>query len=301
VYPHEEKLRRVLLNKKLPSKDKKRVEELLKKYKEFLRRIEALPELKKEEDFKKFSDIVNDYKFYMDFNFIFESPENFLYRQKGQLKIESSFIEELLIHLFRKSLPELEKKGFLIGPTEALLKIYFLANMNNLGTGGRITLKEKSIDFAVFKPIHLRSSFQRDFSSWEEKTSSLSFINFECKTNLDKTMFQEIVATASELKSVLPSAKYFVICEWLDMKPISTSSTPIDEVIILRGKRLAQKERNLFSLREERLKRREFYKEYLKENPIRHKSLLRIVKHIREILESLEGPDESSVLDRGYF
>lgn len=301
MYPHKEKINNLLSSKKLPSVDKKRVVDLLKRYEKFLEDLNSISRIKTEEDLKKFTDIMNDYKFYLDFHFIFESPEDFLYRQQGQLKIQSSFMEELLIHLFRKAFPHFEKQGFMLGPAKSLLRIYFLANFDNLGTGGHITLKEKDIDFAISKQIYIRTSFQEAFSTWEEKKSSLSFIAFECKTNLDKTMFQEIIASASELKSLLPSAKYFVICEWLDMKPISTLATPIDEVIILRGKRLSQRERELFSSKDERIRKKNFYRNHLRKNPIRYKSLLRIIEHIKRALEALEGVDENNVIERGYF
>lgn len=53
-------------------------------------------------------------------------------------------------------------------------------------------------------------------------------------------MFQEAAATALDVKTAVPVAKYYLLCEWLDMTPISTATTAIDEVIILRkARRLA--------------------------------------------------------------
>lgn len=53
-------------------------------------------------------------------------------------------------------------------------------------------------------------------------------------TNLDKTMFQEAVATSRDLKIAVPSSLYFLVCEYLDMTPVSITSTHIDDVLIVR-------------------------------------------------------------------
>ena len=46
-------------------------------------------------------------------------------------------------------------------------------------------------------------------------------------------MFQEAAATALDIKTAIPGAAYYLLCEWLDMTPISTSTTAVDEIIIL--------------------------------------------------------------------
>jgi len=52
-------------------------------------------------------------------------------------------------------------------------------------------------------------------------------------------MFQEAAATALDVKTAVPGARYYLLCEWLDMTPINTGATAIDEIIILRkAKRL---------------------------------------------------------------
>jgi len=40
----------------------------------------------------KLVDSLNEYKFHLDVELIFDSPDDFLYRQKGQLKIDNSVI-----------------------------------------------------------------------------------------------------------------------------------------------------------------------------------------------------------------
>ncbi|MGC9505765.1 Bpu10I family restriction endonuclease, partial [Baaleninema sp.] len=119
--------------------------------------------------------------------------------------------------------------------------------------------------------------------------------------NLDKTMFQEACATASDVRRAVSGAKYFLLCEWLDMTPLSTVPTDIEEVLILRkAKRLGSHRRKLFSsAKQRRLKRGEF-EAFLQENPFRVEMFDRFRGHIRKLLAN-EVPLERDVLEMGYF
>jgi hypothetical protein len=114
-------------------------------------------------------------------------------------------------------------------------------------------------------------------------------------------MFQEGCATAHDVKTAVPGAKYFLLCEWLDMSPISTAPTDIDEVILLRkAKRLNSNIRGNFATYEGRLDYRDYYIEYLKNNPFRVEVFKHLINNIRKLLKN-EGLDESNVLEVGYF
>lgn len=69
------------------------------------------------------------------------------------------------------------------------------------------------------------------------RQTHLAYVAAEIKTNLDKTMFQEASGTAYDLRLALPNSRYFLLCERLDMAPISTAVTAIEEVIVLRKAR----------------------------------------------------------------
>jgi len=114
-------------------------------------------------------------------------------------------------------------------------------------------------------------------------------------------MFQEACATAHDVKSAVPGAKYYLLCEWLDMPPVSTAPTDIDEIIILRkAKRLSSNVRSRFSTYDGRQASRETYVMHLKKSPLRLELFQRFINHIRQLLTS-EGPEEKSVLELGYF
>jgi hypothetical protein len=121
----------------------------------------------------------------------------------------------------------------------------------------------------------------------------------ECKTNLDKTMFQEASATALDMKTSVPAAKYYLLCEWLDMTPISSSVTAIDEVIILRkAKRLPSNIRNSFNTRAGRSQYRAFYEDYLRSHPFHVDMFSRIAGHVLKLISS---SPEDDALERGHF
>ena len=113
-------------------------------------------------------------------------------------------------------------------------------------------------------------------------------------------MFQEAIATATDVKLAVPGARFYLLCEWLDMTPISTKATTVDEVIILRGKRLASNVRAAFASSASREAKRAWYAKFLSDNPIRLDGVLRFVGHLRGLLDTTQ-PREEDVLTRGYF
>lgn len=127
----------------------------------------------------------------------------------------------------------------------------------------------------------------------------IAYVAAECKTNLDKTMFQEAAATALDVKTAIPGAKYYLLCEWLDMTPISASTTAIDEIIILhKAKRLPSNIRVQFNTAAGRQRNRRVFTEYLEANPFSAETFSRFLNHIRKLVSD---DTEDDVLTRGYF
>jgi hypothetical protein len=114
-------------------------------------------------------------------------------------------------------------------------------------------------------------------------------------------MFQEANATAHDIKTAIPGAKYFLLCEWLDMTPISTAPTDIDEVIILRkGKRMNSNIRKDYSTYHGRKNGRANYLAFLEASPFRAELFQHFIDHVKGILDRKE-PEEDCVLELGYF
>src|ERR1700675_1727897 len=113
-------------------------------------------------------------------------------------------------------------------------------------------------------------------------------------------MFQEACATAHDVKVAVSGARYYLLCEWLDMSPLSSAGTDIEEVIILRrAKRINSNVRSAYSTALGRGKNRASYVDYLREHPLRLEMFQRFLNHIRKLMVS-ESPTEQKVLDLGY-
>ncbi|MEI6452293.1 MAG: Bpu10I family restriction endonuclease [Actinomycetes bacterium] len=247
--------------------------------------------------------LANQYKRSVELDVIWDSDADFLFRQRGQLKLDNSIIEEFLPRLVDPAIiPALKGKDYCSGPRTTFSAASFVTSLVSPAKGAGLQIRRKDQDFTVSREAYLQASYHPSFPVNDTTTHKvyLAFAAAECKTNLDKTMFQEATATGHDLKMAFPGARYYVLCEWLDMTPISTRATDIDEVIILRGKRLAANVRAKFSNSASRRQSRGWYEEFLTENPVRLDRVLRFVEHLRGLFD-MEAPVETDVLEKGYF
>ncbi|MEL6553322.1 MAG: Bpu10I family restriction endonuclease [Cyanobacteria bacterium J06621_11] len=296
--PHLDKINAAISNAKTPDAVVARLKASLARYAQWISDMTAVKGTR-DEVVVQLVQLFNDYKFYIDFTLIFSCKEDFLYRQKGQLKLDNTVIEEFLPHLAAKSLPALQGVNF--GPTKCFSSVYFKTSLQAVTKGGGLSIRTKDQDFAISKRLYIQSSHSATFDQIDSVTAYLSYVTAECKTNLDKTMFQEATATANDIKSALPGAKYFLMCEWLDMTPISTAPTDIDEVLLLRrAKRIPSNTRKSFSTYSGRLEKADWYRNFLHSHPFDPEVFLRFIGHIEKLLDD-EDPAENTVLEDGYF
>jgi hypothetical protein len=298
--PHFEKLVATLANDKLPASDRPRIEQAIDRYREWISELDSISR-GTDESLEKMVLSLNKYKFYIDLELIFDSSEDFLYRQKGQLKLDNSIIEEFLPWLTRPCiLPNLSDSIY-CGPVNCFSSLYFSSSLAIQLAGGGMGIRTKDQDFGISRKIYIQCSHNQDLSSSASGETYLAYVACEIKTNLDKTMFQEACATAHDVKIGVPSAKYFLLCEWLDMTPLSTVATDIEEILLLRGsKRLGSNERKYFATFAGRQRQRDFYADYLRRSPFRADVFKRFVNHIQRLLDH-QDPIEDDVLGKGYF
>ena len=167
------------------------------------------------------------------------------------------------------------------------------------GTG--MVVRSKNHDFAVARPLYLKSSHYSDYRQSTEANTGLAYFAAEIKTNLDKTMFQEASATARDLRLAFPNFRYILLCEWLDMTPINASVTAIEEVIILRkAKRLGADVRRRFSTVVGRTENRDIFRTHLTQHPLSASSFHRFLSYVERMLGDRDS-SEHDVLDRGWF
>ena len=302
---HGEKIVAARESDKLPIADRERLDLAISRYDKWVQDLEVCDGASMDELINKMVNLLNDYKYYIDVDLIFDSTEDFLYRQKGQLKLDNTVMEEFLPIFVRKCLiKEFGHCDLNIGSqTATFSSAYFASSLSNPGIGGELSIKTKDQDFSMSRPLYLRSSYFRDFraDSTKEVITHLGYVMAELKTNLDKTMFQEASATAHDVKLAVTGSKYYLLCDFLDMTPISTATTDIDEILIVRkAKRISSNIRKSFSTYAGRQHHREWYTNYLKTNPYAPDMFKRFIDHIISQMRN-EDLIEESVLELGYF
>jgi hypothetical protein len=298
--PHGDKLRALVQNEKLPTEDRPRVEQAVARYEEWLQQLKAVRGTYEEIVASQVS-LLDDYKRYVEVDLVFDSDNDFLYRQKGQVKLDNTIVEEFLPILVTTALADQIQSYDLLsfGPTTCFSGIRFESSIMNRQPGGGMHLREKDHDFAISRHLFIQTSYQPDFQESVTAETHIAYVAAECKTNLDKTMFQEAAATALDVKTAIPGAAYYLLCEWLDMTPISTSTTAIDEIIILRkAKRLPSNIRGEFNTAAGRRQNRAVFTEYLADHPFSIGTFSRFLNYIRKLVSD---DTEDDVLTRGYF
>ena len=101
-------------------------------------------------------------------------------------------------------LKEIEGHEVVVGPTTCFSSVYFSTSLEIPVVGGGLEVRAKDQDFAISKKLFLKASHDATFSgpATVTKETHIGFVVAECKTNLDKTMFQEACATAHDVKAV---------------------------------------------------------------------------------------------------
>lgn len=300
--PHFEKLNATLQNAKLPADDREHIQEALNRYNGWVAALRAIDEPTVEETVAKMVSLLNAYRLFLDVEVIFDRTGDFLYRQKGQLKLDNSVLEEFLPHLvYQCAMKKEDMSGIALGPTTGFSAVYFTSSLAMQMPGGGMHVRTKDQDFAIGKRIYLQASHNANFADAVSRDFYLGYVVAECKTNLDKTMFQEACATAHDVKSAVTGSKYYLLCEWLDMTPQSTAATDVDEVIILRkAKRMSSNIRSSFGQAAGRQRDRHLLLDFLQKNPFCPQMFLRFINHIASLLSSDELI-EDDVLQQGFF
>ena len=260
--PHLDKLNALLRNQRLPPSDTSTVQEAIQRYHIWIDDIESV-QGGQNETVKRLIDTTNEYKLFTELTLIFDSQEDFLYRQKGQLKLDNTILEEFLPRLLHKGL-DLGNSDFEFRPGKTFAGLSFMSSLSNVGSGGNPTLRTKDQDVTLSKRLYIMTSFEKDFRDADRLESDLGYVCIECKTNLDKTMFQEAVATSRDLKAAIPSSLYFLVAEFLDMTPVPIITTHIDDVLIIRkAKRMSSSLRQQYRTAKDRQRLRDEYVEFL--------------------------------------
>ncbi len=290
--PHKDKLLAAIKNPKVKL-DKSLLKEAYKQYDQWSNKLTSLSS-KGDKRVEEMTTLLNDYKDFLEVDLIAKKGSPFLKRQKGQLKLDNSIIEEFLIHLVHDDILKALPKGIETGSQTAFMSLSFRpSNMDSLTEQPDIVLKQKDQDFTIGKSLFYQFSPDNKFDKKVTANGKifLAVLAAEVKVNYDKTMFQECAGTASRLKQGCPLSKYYALVEYLDMQPEDVRLTDIDNVFLLRkAKRLPFEKRSIF----------EEVRDQHKDFPISPDVMKRFVKEIQEFI-SATWYDADQALKRGSF
>jgi hypothetical protein len=292
--PHKDKLMAALENPKCGKEDILVLKEALARYDQWIKSVAQVKSAGKQRVIE-LTQLLNEYKDFLEVQLIVKSQSSFLIRQKGQLKLDNSVIEEFLIQLIDnrilEGLPDFELD---IGPQTAFMSLAFMpANISVLGGKPPVEVKEKDTDFALGKTIYFKFSSDEQFTNGKTSHGKLilAVLAAECKVNLDKTMFQEAAGTAARLKQGCPMSRYYLIAEYLDMEPEDCRLTAIDNVFLIRhAKRLPFEKRNKY----------EEVKVQHARYPIDHEIIWKFCQEIQNFVKAI-WYDPTKALERGSF
>lgn len=290
--PHKEKLIAAIANPKA-SADKPLLEKAFKAYETWITNLNNLTS-KGDARIEEMTRLLNEYKDYLEVELIAKQGSPFIKRQKGQLKLDNSVIEEFLTHFVHPDILENLPVGIETGSQTAFMSLSFRpTNIKSLGEKPEIVLKQKDQDFTIGKSIYYKFSPDSTFQNKVTLDGKLflAVLAAEVKVNYDKTMFQECSGTASRLKQGCPLSKYYALVEFLDMQPEDVRLTDIDNVFLLRkAKRLPYEKRSIYA---------EVKKQH-EDFPINSEVMKMFVKEMQNFVNAI-WYDPNEALQRGSF
>ncbi|UBZ05492.1 Bpu10I family restriction endonuclease [Salegentibacter mishustinae] len=290
--PHRDKLVAAINNKKAKS-DKKLLEEAYEGYESWAKQLGNLKS-KGNKRVEEMTSLLNDYKDFLEVDLIAKKGSPFIKRQKGQMKLDNSIMEEFLIHLVHDDVLKNLPKGIETGSQTAFMSLSFRpSSIKSLIEKPEIVLKQKDQDFTIGKSIYYQLSPDDQFGKKVTTNGKLflAVLAAEVKVNYDKTMFQECAGTAARLKQGCPLSKYYALVEYLDMQAEDVRLTDIDNVFLLRkAKRLPYEKRSIFE--EVRDQHRNF--------PISADVMKNFVQEIQHFINAT-WYDPEEALERGSF
>lgn len=148
----------------------------------------------------------------------------------AQSKFEPTIIEEFICQILRQKFGD----GVLMyGSVKAYSSLYIsYSSMASFKEGVTIKPNVKDQDVCIYKQEKLIKE------SGDEINLSIPIVCIECKTYLDKTMYEGSVATADKIKAGNPHCLYFLVTETYEISgEVDIEISDIDNIYVLRKQR----------------------------------------------------------------
>jgi hypothetical protein len=142
-------------------------------------------------DTDRLVDLLNDYKDFIE-------HERFRKSFNAQTKLHSTVLEEFIYYVFRL-IPKIED-SMRLGSMEAYTNLFFAPkNLEALNSDCGVNIYTKDQDFAIAKTATIVATPEGQNSEKRHKIQ-IPVVSVECKTYVDKTMYEGSVATAERIK-----------------------------------------------------------------------------------------------------
>lgn len=186
-----------------------------------------------EADIKTKVKLLNDYKSFIEQpKFKKEKGNKFGFTSQSQL--HSSVLEEFMYYLF-KDIRKLTNKKLHWGRTEAYTNLYFAPpNIEAFEENSSIVINVKNQDFAISKEVMLKSKVSTK-KTWQQNIIYVPVVSIECKTYLDKTMYEGSASTAEKIKKGNPYCLFLIVTETYELTlDVDPKYSSIDQIYVLR-------------------------------------------------------------------
>lgn len=157
----------------------------------------------------------------------------------AQSQLHSSVLEQFMYYLF-KDVPILAKAGLDFGRTKAYTNLYFAPrNLPAFASDPNLIVHVKDQDFAISKALDIGYRYVGTQGEWNAKGPvSVPVVTIECKTYLDKTMYEGSVATAEKIKQGNPYCLFLIATETYEVsREVDPRYSRIDQIYVLRKER----------------------------------------------------------------
>lgn len=232
VYIHGDNIETKLKSEKKPT-NRDHLQEIQQRYKAFRQEIDGLKSDRTAATIKKLVKSLNTYKDFVD-QAKYRKEKGNANGFTSQSKLHSTVLEEFMYHLLSR-IPALTGKHLEYGPTNAYSNLYFApADLQTFETKSGLTINTKDQDFAISKKVRLSTVLSPAGES-EKRDIHVPVVSIECKTYLDKTMYEGSVATAEKIKRGNPYSLFLIVTETYEVSSdVDPAYSEIDQIYVLR-------------------------------------------------------------------
>ena len=205
--------------------------------------------------------------------------KNFVRRENtgftAQSQFESSILEEFLCQILKA---RFGNDVLMYGSVKAYSSMYFShGSKEEFKRAIDLKLNVKDQDVGIYKQEVIRTADGKKHKIF------VPIVCIECKTYLDKTMYEGSVATAMKIKSGNPHCLFFIVTEtYAVAADVEISLTPIDNIYILRKQRSERSGTN-------------------PRNPIFPEVVQHLLDHVAVRLNTERLPVDTMLEQRGYL